>query len=264
MYLLWPWNFEIRFFLPAAPLACLYLWRGGEALVGLASRRPRMVGAWALPLSVFLGVYAGISGWNSGNVQPTLAAIFWALAASVSAWMACTDSYRLPAAFAPFVLRLRMSVSARGKSLTLPQVVRMLIVTILVGVGISQQLSIGFDNLTFDLTTRSTYADVEAGKWIQAHTASSAVVMARQLDVVYHYSRRKVVWFPPLSDPQLLMEGIRKHKVEFIIVTSRGNSYWLPREQDCFAPLVTTYPNSFRLVHEGPRFRIFEVVPDFS
>ena len=43
IYLLWPWDLEIRFFLPIAPLACLYLWRGGQALVFLAKSNPRVV-----------------------------------------------------------------------------------------------------------------------------------------------------------------------------------------------------------------------------
>jgi len=166
--------------------------------------------------------------------------------------------------FTSFLSRSGMGVSVWGQSLTLPQVVGMVTVAALVGAGVAQQLSIGRDNLTFDLTTRSSYADVEAAKWIQAQTAGTAIVMARQLDVVYHYSRRKVVWFPPLSNPQLLMEGIRKYHVDFVIVNERENSYWLPPEQDCFAPLFSAYPRAFRLVHEGPRFRIFEIIPGSS
>ena len=36
VYLLWPWDFELRFLLPVVPLGCLYLWRGGKALWTLA------------------------------------------------------------------------------------------------------------------------------------------------------------------------------------------------------------------------------------
>jgi len=33
MYLLWPWDLELRFLLPVAPLAGLYAWRGGRRLL---------------------------------------------------------------------------------------------------------------------------------------------------------------------------------------------------------------------------------------
>jgi len=135
-------------------------------------------------------------------------------------------------------------------------------VALLVGTGIAQQVSIGRENLSFDVTKQPNYPDIVAAQWIQSHTASTAVVMARQLHVVYHYSRRKVVWFPPLSDPRLLIEGMRKHKVDFVIVVSRNASYWLPPDQDCFEPVFKREPAAFRLVHEGPRYRIFTVVRD--
>src|SRR5689334_15294833 len=32
LYLFWPWNFELRFQLPVAPLAGAYMWAGGEFL----------------------------------------------------------------------------------------------------------------------------------------------------------------------------------------------------------------------------------------
>lgn len=264
MYLLWPWNFEIRLFLPVALLACLYLWRGGKVLLGVASKKPRAVGAWSLPLSVILGVYAGAAAWNSGSVQPTLAAIFWALVAIVSVWIAWKGSDQSRVGFAPLLSMLGVRMSIGSKSLTVSQLGSIVLVAAVVAVGLVQQLSMGRDNLTFDVTKQRSYPDIEAAQWIGAHTASATVVMARQLDVVYHYSRRRVVWFPPSSNPQLLMDGIRKHKVEFVIVTSREVSYWLPPDQDCFEPLVSSYPRAFRLVHKGSQFRIFEVGSDLS
>jgi len=263
IYLLWPWNFVMRFFLPVAPLACLYLWRGGKAFLSLPSRIPRMLGAWSLPLWVVLGVYAGTSAWNSGNVQASFAAIFWAVVATVCAWTLWTGSYRAPA-FAPLLSLSAVVVSIRGKSLTLLQVVGMGAVTALVGLGIARQLDAGRDNLAFDVTKQVSYPDIEAAQWIHTHAASTTVVMARQVDVVYHYSRQKVVWFPPVSDPQVLMDGIRRYKVEFVVVTNKKFSYWLPSEQDCFERLFRTYATAFRLVEEQSQFRIFQVVSDFS
>jgi hypothetical protein len=160
--------------------------------------------------------------------------------------------------------RLKQVVSIGGRSLTLPTMVGAVTTAILVGAGIASQVSAGRENLAFDVTTRSAYPDIAAGRWIRAHTATTAVVMARQVDVVYHYSGRKVVWFPPVSDPQVLMDGIRRHKVEFVIVNRREDTYWFPPDQDCFEPLFSAYPKTFRLVHEEPRLRIFQIVPDSS
>jgi hypothetical protein len=261
MYLLWPWNFEMRFFLPVAPLACLYLWRGGKVLLDMASRKPREVGVWSFLLSLFLGVCAAIQSWNSSGMQLKLATAFWALLAVVSFWIARNDMWQVRIGISR---SLSQSRTIWGKSVSLLTVVSVFIVIALVGVGLVQQLRIGRDNLTFDVTRQRSYPDIEAAQWIGAHTASTVMVMARQIDVVYHYSRRNVLWFPPLSNPHLLMDGIRNHEVKFVIVTSRKVSYWLPPDQDCFEPLVSSYPRAFELVHEGPQFRIFEVVSEFS
>lgn len=59
------------------------------------------------------------------------------------------------------------------------------------------------------------------------------------------------------------MEGICKHKIEFVIVSERPNNYWLPPESVCFESLRRIYPSAFRLVHEEPRFRIFKFVPEY-
>ena len=262
MYLLWPWDLEIRFFLPVAPLACLYLWRGTEAFLGVAFEKPRAAAAWSLPLSVVLGAYAGAAAWTSGRAHPALAAIFWAALLVVSVWTVSTDPRRLSTLLGRLRSRAKRVVSLGGRSLTVPAFLGAVTLVILVGVGIGLQLREGRSNLMFDVTRSSTYPDILAGQWIHTHTAATAVVMARQVDVVYHYGRRKVVWFPPLSDPELLMEGIRKYGVQFVIVISRTSSYWLPPDQDCFQPLVSAYPHAFRLLHEEPGVRIFEITSE--
>lgn len=77
MYLLWPWNFEIRFFLPVAPLACLYLWRGTKAVLGLFPQfKPRAVGTLTFFISLAVSLDAVPYGWNSGKAQPAAAAAF--------------------------------------------------------------------------------------------------------------------------------------------------------------------------------------------
>jgi 4-amino-4-deoxy-L-arabinose transferase-like glycosyltransferase len=44
IYLIWPWDFEMRFFLPVAPLACLYAWRGAQGCLTLLRRRRKWSG----------------------------------------------------------------------------------------------------------------------------------------------------------------------------------------------------------------------------
>jgi hypothetical protein len=258
IYLLWPWYGDTRFFLPVAPLACLYLWCGAKTVFNIAYKRPQTVGAFSFPLSICLATLAGVEVWSSGKFQPGFSAIFWTLVAAVSAWMVWTGYYKRPEVFASFIGRF-------GRNLLVPvRVVGVLTVAALVAVGLFQQLAVGRNNLAFDATTQANYADVLAGKWVQANTARSTVVMARSLDVVYHYSQRKVVWFPPSNDPQLLMNGIHRHKVEFVIISKRAISYWLPPENVCFDSLLRTYPSAFYLVYEEPKFSVYRFVPENS
>lgn len=264
MHLLWPWFGDIRFFLPVTPLVCLYVWRGGKVLFRLASEKPRPIGALLCPLSLFSAGFAGVAGWRSGNLQPQIAAAFWALLAAISAWLVWTGSSRPPAGFGAFLLRLRLFAVIREKSLTILRILGASTAVALVVVGLAQDLDEGRTNLTFDRTKLAAYADVAAGKWIAANTSNTAVVMARDPGVIYHFSRRRAVWFPPSTNPQILIEGIRRHHVEFIVISERRNNYWLPPESNCFASLLRAYPNAFRLVHEEPRFRIFKFVPDYS
>src|SRR5262245_51794975 len=139
------------------------------------------------------------------------------------------------------------------------EVAGLVVLLALIGEGLVQEVRLGRANLAF-VVTEQEFPDIEPAQWIETHTAPTVVVMARQMDVVYHYSRRQVVWFPPLSNPQVLREGIRKHKVAFIIVSARQHSYWLPPEQECFRPLLTAYPETFQLVHEGHYAQIWAVV----
>jgi hypothetical protein len=263
IYLLWPWYGNIRFFLPVAPLACLYLWRGGKYFAWLASHHPRRVGTFILPVSGFLAVGAGVTSWPSGSLQPVLSAMVWLIAFIAAGWMIFTGSNKLTWIFSSCFPRLEWSLTLKTKALAWVRIAGLMIVAAFGLEGVAKQVALGRENLTFDITRQTGYADVLAGQWIAANTPADAVVMARQLDVIYHYSRRKTIWFPPSSDPQLLMEGIRKHGVEFVVVSSRPYSYWLPPEDRCFESLLRFYPAAFQALHNDARFRIFKVVPEY-
>lgn len=107
--------------------------------------------------------------------------------------MVWRGSCKPPQAFALFLSRLRIFASLREKSLTLRGILGTVTVVALVVVGLAQQLAAGLSNLSFDPTQLGDYADVAAGKWILANTATGVVVMARSRGLIYHYSRRKVV-----------------------------------------------------------------------
>jgi hypothetical protein len=259
IYLVWPWNLEMRFLLPVAPLAGLYLWRGGELLVRWAMRSPQSAVAWVAPISLLAAVVAGASAARSGSRQLTLAVVFWIALAGLVLVAARMGPRRLRS-LGERLCRPMLTVPWMRTRLSAALAFCVLAVGAQAGIGIAQQLELGRENISFDLTTRSSFSDVEAGEWLGAHTDTHAVVMAREVDVVYHYSRRRVVWFPPISEPKTLMDGIHKYGVEFVVVNDRSWSYWQPLEEDCFAALIKAYPTSFRLVEASPRLQIFEVL----
>jgi hypothetical protein len=259
MYLLWPWPFEMRFLLPVAPLACLYLWRGGATLGRMVSQKPQTLGTFGAPIGLLAGVSAASAGWTSDAMQPKVAAIFWAVIAALSVWMVWSSSSRRLDSLVPRDLGQWALASGWTKRLRLPQITGAVAVAGLVMLGITSQLRIGRQNLEFDVTKDISHGTIVAAQWIANHTVNSAVIMAVRMDVVHHYANRKVVYFPSLSNPQLLMEGIRRLGVDFVIVTN-GYTYYLPSEDDCINPLMKLHPQAFRIAHEGPGFRIVEVV----
>jgi uncharacterized membrane protein len=121
------------------------------------------------------------------------------------------------------------------------------------------QLRIGRANLHFRVQDDDLYPDIEAAQWIQANTASSAVVMARKDDLVYHYGQRQVIWFPPSSNPELLMAGIRRYHVEYVVVANDNERYWTPIVGQSFAVLFRAYPKAFELVHQTANERVYKI-----
>lgn len=267
IYIVWPWTLETRFLLPIAPLACLYMWRGAEALGSLAKYKPGVLGwAW-LPLGLILtacswswmrGVGIGKHLAHAG-LQDEASFIVWLLTAILAFRMIWAD-IAWAAPIAGFLRRCAGLIGAsRIGPLRISQFLAITILTVLVGNGLATQLRIGRTNLDANSAVNRPTPDAEAASWIRAHTDPNAVVMARHVPTAYHYSGRKVIWFPPSSNPQLLMEGIQKHKIDFVVVVRRENSYYLPSDDDCFAPLLEAYPDAFRLVDQAPEFRIFQV-----
>jgi len=262
MYLLWPWNFEVRFLLPVAPLAFLYLWRGGKVLLDVVSRKTVAVGITSFFLAIFLGLSAGVSAWRTAALQPEIAAIFWAMTASVGAGMVWWRRRRFASTIVPILTPSSVVKIDFVKSLASGGGISLAILIVL---GVVQDFAVRRENLNFDLRKQASYPYIAAAQWIKSHTPVSNVVMARFPAIVHYYSEHRIVWFPPSSNPRLLMEGIRKYKVESIIVTNKTATafYWLPSEQDSFEKLVRAYPMDFLIAHEEAQFKIYSVVPQF-
>jgi hypothetical protein len=141
------------------------------------------------------------------------------------------------------------------------RIVGILVLTTLVGSGLEHQLVLGRSNMNLVITQQSTYPEIAAAEWIRTHEPASRVIMARDQDMLFHYTGRRVVWFPPISDPKLLMDGIRRLGVGVLVVAHHSGSYWLPPEDVCFQSLVQAYGSAFNVVNHGPDYQVFEVTP---
>jgi hypothetical protein len=268
IYLLWPWDLEPRFFLPVAPLACLYLWRGGQALVVLAKNKPRVLGLVWFPMALYLTVNAWF--WMHGvgtasqlphaGLQDEVSFVVWLVSAIFAAWVAFAGTAWLKPVSSLFSLFSRPIGSLGDDPLRILRLLGIALLVGLIGKGLQTQLLVGRANLDVYSDTNRSPADVEAGAWVRLHTDATAVVMARQVPTVFHYSNRKVIWFPPSSNPQLLIEGILKHKIDFVLVVRRAYNYYLPPDDDSFAPLLNAYHDAFRLVYQVPEFRVYQFV----
>ncbi len=268
IYVLWPWNLEPRFFLPVAPLACLYAWRSLPALVFLAKNKPRLLGLVWFPVAAILTASAWFWVHGAGiakelphaGLQDETSFVVWLLSAMLAAWMIWADTAWLTPASALWRRCFGPIGKPQMSPLRISQISGIVLVAGMIVIGLTTQLKIARANLDLNSATNHFPPDAEAGVWIRSHTDANAVVMARHVPTMYHYSNRNVIWFPPSSNPQLLMEGILKHKVNYLVVVRRQSSYYLPSDEDCFAPLVAAYPDAFRLVEQGSEFRIFQVV----
>jgi hypothetical protein len=260
IYLLWPWGLEPRFFLPVAPLACLYAWRGARAVTEAFEHWPRSLRAAWLCLSLLLGI--GAYGWirqverNAPTqlaVQAKLSLAVWVVSSVVAAWLlwrSVTSPTLVPAG------RSLSSIGVTRRSRAI-RFAAWGVAMVLVAIGLIGQTEIARANTDPHSGRNRPQPDVEAGIWLREHTDPHAVVMARQLPTTYHYSDRREVWFPPSTNAALLMDGVRRLKVDYVVVVHRQSSYYLPPDDSCFDQLLRAYPKNFRLVFATPEFRIF-------
>jgi hypothetical protein len=274
IYALWPWTIDTRFILPVAPIACFYMWQGINGAIYASRTKPRVVGIVWFPAAVLLTIFGThwiYSHRSSGNLL-LMAKLFvpvWLTSAGIAAWMAYTGKSVLSAETSS---RVRTWIKQplgtwRLSPLHLLRYSIYLIVTALVLIGIVSDARIARENLDgqdfISVGETGTYAflvtEVEAGIWLRSNTASDSVVMARHWPTVYHYAGRKLVWFAPISDPRVLLEGIVRHGVNYVVVVKHEAPYYLPDDDYCFDRLLAIYQDKFRLVLERANLRIFKV-----
>jgi hypothetical protein len=268
IYLLWPWKMEARFFLPVMPLACLYLWRGSKTLMLLAQNQPRLLGVASYPVAVILAVSSWF--WMQGSwigshltrvgLQDETSFIVWIVSAVLAVRMLWSEnSWKLAAA--RFNSRLSATIPNLGTSgLGLLQFLGILTVFLLVFFGFTSQVSLARANADPSSAINRPTPDVVAAQWVNANTDSAAVIMARHVPIVYHYAERKLVWFPPSTNVSMLMQGIRRQKVDYIVSVNRQYNYYFPPDGICIAAVLAAYPDALELVHQTPEFRVFRVV----
>jgi len=270
IFLLWPWDTKERFLFPVVPLAVLYLWRGAKAVWNYSVRRPKIAGLSLVLTGSYLALRctefafratpltANMRHGMADRLEPVAAAFFWVLLAVIGAGMLAYPALRSSRLSTAQACLRKLSES----KVSLPiRIALILAVTLLAVQGARQIVIRGRDNLQPEITEQPTYPEIEASAWIRTHEPVDRVIMAREPEFVFHYTQRRVVWFPPISDPHVLMDGIRRHHVAVIVVAHHSPSYWLPTEEDCFQSLLKSYGTSFRLRHQGPENRVFEFVP---
>jgi hypothetical protein len=259
MFLFWPWDYERRFFLPVAPLAFLYAWRGGKTVWEMLCKRPTILGPAGLTLAV-LGSLSSLM-WGKQTSHPNMWACLagWLLVAGCSILVFLLGSKRLESV--AIWLKRPFTIHNYSVARWLGSLAGMATCVFVIGVGL--EVKSGLENLRADLTADDfDYPEIEAGQWIKLNSAPSSVVMARKDDMIFHYSQRKVIWFPASRDPEILLAGIIRHQVRYVVIHEGNDTYWRPPARECFDGLLKKYPNFFRVVHLGPHNTIYEVSPE--
>jgi len=132
----------------------------------------------------------------------------------------------------------------------------------LVSTGVAAEIPIGRENQVSGAALFESAPEIQVARWVASHTAPGAILAAGQPSLIFHYSGRRVFWFPPISNPEVVMAGIRRFHIQFVVMITRHWYYFLPTEAVCFDLLQKAYPQSFRLVEARGQVRIFEVLPD--
>ena len=269
IFMLWPWDYRDRFLIPVVPLACLYLWRGAKAVKNYAVRQPGAAGVSFMLLGSLLCISSAAFAFRiaafpvnpehvrGDHLQTIAATLFWGIFAAMGLWMLKRASLEPQRDGAGVYARLNQIVESRGPAGL--RVAATVIVAAIVVLDTGQVMAIGRYNMNPDITREPTYPIMKAAEWIGGHEPSDRVIMASEPEIVFHFSGHRTVWFPPISDPKVLMEGIRRHHIGAILVVHQAQSYWLPPEDVCFQALLQAYPGAFQLTYRDLDTWVYEV-----
>jgi hypothetical protein len=256
LFLFWPWNFELRFQLPIAPLAALYFWRGGLLVWRWVQRMPRAAGTICCMVAALGILGSTVWGWRIPHPRALSCIGMWLVVGCLSAVILAGG----PELMRKLSLLSDRAVSFGGVRLSGAKMAGAVAMTCLLAAGVWMQMAAGVENLR---RVPEMDPNIEAAKWIRGHSAPDAVVMARWEALVYHYSGHRVIWFPASTDPELLMAGIHRHHIRLIVVSEdEDNSYWKPSDSYCFRVLARAYPKLFHQVHQGAHERVYELHDD--
>jgi hypothetical protein len=269
IFMVWPWNYGDRFVIPIIPLACLYLWRGVKAIKRYSIRQPKAVGVALVLVGSFLFISSAAFAFKitafqvnpehvrGDHLQTIAATLFWGVVAAIGFGVLKSDSLKHLRDGSGIFARLSRIVES-GTPLALRLAAVVPLATIVVS-GTVQAVAAGRYNMHPDVTEQPGYPMIKAAGWIRTHEPSDRVIMARDSEFIFHFADRRVVWFPPISDPRVLMDGIRRHHVGVILVVHHPQNYWLPAEDACFQSLLQAYPGAFHLAHQDVDTWVYEV-----
>jgi hypothetical protein len=266
IFMLWPWNYSDRFLIPVVPLACLYLYRGARVVQNYLVCQPRSAGIALIILTALLCICSAAFAFGiftfptnpehvrGDHLQPFAATLFWGILVAIGFGML---KFRSLDDSSSLFVRLGQIFKP---GLTL-RIAAILVIGLVVLSGTAKVMAMGRNNLSFDITKHPDYPMILAANWIRSNEPLDRVIMAGEPEFIFHFTGRRVVWFPPISDSNVLMDGIRRHRVGVILVVHRSHSYWLPPEEVCFQALQQAHPRAFDLVYTGLDSWVYEVVP---
>jgi len=254
--------------IPVVPLACLYVWRGAKAVNNYALRQPRAAGLSVALVGLLLCITSAAFAFGivafpvnpehvrGDHLQTIAATLLWGMVAAIGLLMLKHSLLRRDST--GMVAQLSHIVESRG-----PVALRAVAIVVVAAIVLSatvEVLAIGRHNVKYDVTQNSNYPMMKAAEWIRVHEPSDRVIMAGEPELVFHFGGRRTVWFPPISDPKVLMDGIQRHHIGAIVVVHQAQSYWLPPEDVCFRSLSQAYPDAFQVAYRGPNIWVYDVI----
>jgi 4-amino-4-deoxy-L-arabinose transferase-like glycosyltransferase len=251
LYLFWPFDEGPRFMLPVAPLAFVLMWRGGGKGLRVLRGRPGAALCGLTIAGAALAAAAAGPGHLAG-LQTRLALALWSVLAVASLVLMLVVGRAGPARTGSVLDRLAGAPAWRHASRAA--------LAALLAAGLFQQLGMAKANRTPDPSRFLHYRSADCSAWLR--TAGEGTVMAQQYAIIHRLTGRKVVGFPISGYTRLIAETVKREHVRYLVVNDQGDDrdeYFWPTEQQRWQQLERSYGSLFRLAHQGPRYRVFEV-----